>query len=206
MGTTTNNGWPTPVATDLVKDGWEAIKDLGDAIDTTLGVYAPSSSGLTLINTTSFSAVSSQALTSVFTSTYDNYMLTFYLTSVTSGDVTLKFRSAATDNSVNYDSGGIGRKVSASNKEVNFSNSSSGFITTAHTGTAANRVSGQMTIFRPLISSSTEYAFIGTGVDSGGWYQFSSSGCQFGTNVFDGINLIFGGNTTGVLSLYGLSK
>jgi hypothetical protein len=36
MGTTTNNGWPTPVATDLVKDGWEAIKDLGDAIDTTL--------------------------------------------------------------------------------------------------------------------------------------------------------------------------
>jgi hypothetical protein len=57
MGTTTNNGWPTPVATDLVKDGWEAIKDLGDAIDTTLGVYAPSTSGLTLINTTSFSAV-----------------------------------------------------------------------------------------------------------------------------------------------------
>jgi hypothetical protein len=35
MGTTTNYGWPTPVATDLVKDGWEAIKDLGDAIDTT---------------------------------------------------------------------------------------------------------------------------------------------------------------------------
>ena len=39
MGTTANNNWPTPVASDLVKDGWEAIKDLGDAIDTTLGVY-----------------------------------------------------------------------------------------------------------------------------------------------------------------------
>jgi hypothetical protein len=38
---TTNNNWPTPVATDLVKDGWEAIKDLGDAIDTSLGVYYP---------------------------------------------------------------------------------------------------------------------------------------------------------------------
>jgi hypothetical protein len=37
---TVNNNWPTPVQTDLVKDGWEAIKDLGDAIDTTLGVYA----------------------------------------------------------------------------------------------------------------------------------------------------------------------
>jgi hypothetical protein len=75
MGTTTNNGWPTPVATDLVKDGWEAIKDLGDAIDTTLGVYAPSTSGLTLINTTSFSGVASQTISNVFSSTYDNYKI-----------------------------------------------------------------------------------------------------------------------------------
>jgi hypothetical protein len=37
MGNTANNNWPTPVATDLVKDGWEAIKDLGDAIDTGIG-------------------------------------------------------------------------------------------------------------------------------------------------------------------------
>jgi hypothetical protein len=64
MGTTTNN-WPTPVQTDLVKDGWEAIKDLGDAIDTTLGVYTPSTSGLTLINTTTFSAVASQSISQV---------------------------------------------------------------------------------------------------------------------------------------------
>lgn len=36
MATTTNYGWPTPVSTDYVTDGWDAIKDLGDAIDTTL--------------------------------------------------------------------------------------------------------------------------------------------------------------------------
>jgi hypothetical protein len=40
MGTTPNYGWPTPEATDLVKDGWEAIKDLGDAIDTTATTFA----------------------------------------------------------------------------------------------------------------------------------------------------------------------
>jgi hypothetical protein len=28
MGTTANNNWPTPVASDLVKDGWEAIQTL----------------------------------------------------------------------------------------------------------------------------------------------------------------------------------
>jgi hypothetical protein len=29
MGTTTNNGWLTPESNRFVKDGWEAIKDLG---------------------------------------------------------------------------------------------------------------------------------------------------------------------------------
>jgi hypothetical protein len=49
MGTTTNNGWTYPESTDLVKDGATAIQTLADDIDTTLGVYAPSTSGLTLI-------------------------------------------------------------------------------------------------------------------------------------------------------------
>jgi len=40
MGTTSNFGWPTPEATDLVKNGWEAIKDLGDAIDTSATSFA----------------------------------------------------------------------------------------------------------------------------------------------------------------------
>jgi hypothetical protein len=91
---TVNNNWPTPVQTDLVKDGWEAIKDLGDAIDTTLGVYAPSTSGLTLINTTSFSAVASQSFNNVFSSTYANYRIVFNIEH-TVGLVVLNFRLRA---------------------------------------------------------------------------------------------------------------
>jgi hypothetical protein len=101
MGTTTNNGWPTPVATDLVKDGWEAIKDLGDAIDTTLGVYAPSTPGLTLINTTSFSAVSAVSLAAnTFSATYTNYRILFYITAKSTANVcTVRLRTSGTDNS-----------------------------------------------------------------------------------------------------------
>jgi hypothetical protein len=97
---TTNNNWPTPVATDLVKDGWEAIKDLGDAIDTTLGVYAPPATGLTLINTTSFSGVASASLPAdTFTSTYRNYRVIIELTgAVATGGVNLRFRTAGSDN------------------------------------------------------------------------------------------------------------
>ena len=98
MGTTTNNGWPTPVATDLVKDGWEAIKDLGDAIDTTLGVYAPSTSGLTLINTTSFSGVTSQSINDVFSATYRAYRIVFNLTNgLADADINLRLRVAGSD-------------------------------------------------------------------------------------------------------------
>ena len=35
--TTPINAWPVPVSTDLVKDGAEAIEDLGDAIDASVG-------------------------------------------------------------------------------------------------------------------------------------------------------------------------
>ena len=35
MATTTNYGWPTPNDTDLVKNGANAIRTLGSAIDTT---------------------------------------------------------------------------------------------------------------------------------------------------------------------------
>jgi hypothetical protein len=70
MGNTANNNWPYPESTDLVKDGATAIENLADAIDTTLGVFVPST-GLTLINTTSFSGVS-QSINDVFSATYDN--------------------------------------------------------------------------------------------------------------------------------------
>jgi len=43
MAVTPNYSWPVPVDTDYVKDGAEAIKDLGDAIDAT--VFSQAGSG-----------------------------------------------------------------------------------------------------------------------------------------------------------------
>jgi hypothetical protein len=56
MPTTTNNGWTIPADTDLVKNGAAAIRTLGNAIDTTLGVYAPS--GMTQLGTATLSGTS----------------------------------------------------------------------------------------------------------------------------------------------------
>ena len=56
MAVTPNYGWPVPVATDYVKDGWEAISDLGNAIDTTVAALPTES--MTLISTTTLTGAS----------------------------------------------------------------------------------------------------------------------------------------------------
>ena len=96
--TTTNFGWDIPQSTDLVKDGATAIAALGQDIDTafvdfkggttgqvlkkTSGTdldveWGTASSGLTLINTTSFSGVASQSVNDVFSADYKQYRIIF---------------------------------------------------------------------------------------------------------------------------------
>ena len=59
--------------------------------------------GLTLINTTTFSAVASQAFDSVFSATYDNYYVTVTMTTATSPTLTMVMRTGAVDNTnANY--------------------------------------------------------------------------------------------------------
>ena len=74
MAVTPNYGWPVPVATDYVKDGYAAIADLGDAIDAT--VFSQGTSGLILLKTQTIgSAVSSVTVTGAFSATYDAYKI-----------------------------------------------------------------------------------------------------------------------------------
>ena len=74
MAVTPNYSWPVPVNTDYVKDGAEAIKDLGDAIDAT--VFGLPAGGLTLISTTTIgTAVSSVIVSGAFSATYDAYKI-----------------------------------------------------------------------------------------------------------------------------------
>jgi hypothetical protein len=75
MATTTPNyGWPVPTSTDFVKDGAQAIEDLGDAIDAT--VFGLGSGALTLVSATTIgTAVSSVNVTGAFSTTYDAYKI-----------------------------------------------------------------------------------------------------------------------------------
>jgi hypothetical protein len=205
MPTTTNNGWPTPADTDLVKNGADAIRDLGQAIDTTLGVYAPSTPGLTLINTTSFSGVLSQQINSVFSTTYDNYRIIIKIASMVGGQDDLIGFQFGTSGSINTNANyrrslqeiltnGVVSSINATDNQVNI------FI-------AQMNVYGQIIvdIGSPFLSERT---WIKSTCDT------SDRTLQMSTNFFDGTTSFTdfkfykdsATSITGTVSTYGYSK
>ena len=202
---TTNNNWPTPVATDLVKDGWEAIKDLGDAIDTTLGVYAPSTPGLTLINTTSFSGVSSQSVNNVFTSTYKDYFIkTTFVGDAANVSASLRLRASGADNSsAVYDfqeSAAAATVVSAaaSNAQTSFSISAGG----------RRNQNSTITFFRPQTNTPTNYlaTTINYNADFANPLLSHFGGLHRNNYQADGFTIIFSVVSSGSLEVYGYNN
>jgi hypothetical protein len=71
-------------------------------------IYAPASStGLVLINATSFSAQSSANINNVFSSTYESYRIIVEATAANNANVFFRFRSGTTDLSTGYYGGGL---------------------------------------------------------------------------------------------------
>jgi hypothetical protein len=106
MATTTPNyGWSVPTSTDLVTNGATAIETLGDAIDASMNTaLGTKKAGMVLLNTTSFSGVSSQSINDVFSATYNYYRIILVaLGSTTTQSVNLRLRVSGADNSsTNY--------------------------------------------------------------------------------------------------------
>ena len=102
MATTTNYGWTTPDDSSLVKDGAAAIRTLGSSIDTSLNTaLGTRKAGMVLLNTTSFSGVTSVSLPAgTFTTTYNRYLIKGNLScSNATVDINGRLRTAGTDNS-----------------------------------------------------------------------------------------------------------
>jgi len=96
MAVTPNYSWPVPVNTDYVKDGAEAIKDLGDAIDAT--VFGLPSGGMTLLSTTTLSGASTTV--SSISQAYTNLEIWVYGQTNASSDAGTQIRPNAATNLV----------------------------------------------------------------------------------------------------------
>jgi len=209
MGTTTNNGWPTPVATDLVKDGWEAIKDLGDAIDTTLGVYSPATPMGVHLSTVTFSAVASQSVNDVFSATYQNYIISFSATAASGGIPTLKLRVSGTDASSAYSSSVLlANWETGASSVANSANSSSWSARPLGCLDATNTLGGTfMTLFSPFETRNTAYSssYIDARVTTTNGAG-AGGGVHNSATSYTGFTIANTSNMTGTVRVYGLAN
>jgi hypothetical protein len=209
MPTTTNNGWPTPADTDLVKNGADAIRDLGNAIDTTLGVYSPVTPMGVKLTTVTFSAVASQAINNVFTSTYKNYKVVTNITQTTgaSGQIIgTRMRvggvsASAADYNFNrfgYSFPGVLNVDAGSGSTYFFINRSNG------SGSIDGESVAEITFYAPQLAERT---FV-TALSVDGLYAGVSNGYHNLATAYDGFEMFTttGATTmTGSVSVYGFN-
>jgi hypothetical protein len=204
MATTTPNyGWPVPTSTDYVKDGATAIEALGDAIDAT--VFGLGSSGLTLINTTTLSASTGVQINSIFSSTYDQYFMTWTGTSGVNGNALWgRFSVGGTPNtSTLYFYGGL--------YYTNSAGPSRDFPTAQNKVLLASvgDISGSafVNINNPFLAVPTNGNWVmnywGSSANSAGQYGFSHNNAA----SYDGLYIFpDSGTLTGTLRFYGFKK
>jgi len=202
MPTTTNNGWTTPADTDLVKNGASAIRTLGNNIDTTLGVYA--SPGLVKLNTTSFSAVSSQSINSVFTSTYTNYLILIDVIPATGSQLNFKLRASGTDTSTGYNR----QVLLADDTTPSAGRTTNQTVYDLFGTTTSQRTAIEILLYRPNVAGTTGgIVKVSKAYDSSTPVIGIKTFGQTASTQFDGFSLIPASSTvTGKVSVYGFSE
>jgi hypothetical protein len=213
MATTTPNyGWAVPTSTDLVKDGATAIETLGDAIDASMNTaLGTKKAGMVLLNTTSFSGVTSQALDGVFTATYQNYRVVLTISNSTANNnLIFRWRTgspAADVTAANYERSGITQYASSGTVTARGSTGQSLFYFAGTISAAPDRGGGIFEIQKPFDSSASIVTYLGSNQDGGGLGHWSLSTIYTAATSMNGFSIIAdSGNISGTVSVYGYNK
>ena len=174
-----------------------------------VSVAPTTSQGLTLINTTSFSAVASQSFTSIFTSTYDNYRVVVNITAVSNndGDHFVRVRSGSSDITSNYIYSSWVKTSGAS--DISYNSGSATYVKLgAQDGASAASQAYSFDIIAPLLTVSTKIlANVSMQNDAGSWAGGVVTGLNFNATSYDGFTLhTQNGTFTGTASVYGYNK
>jgi hypothetical protein len=171
---------------------------------------APAPGGLNLISTTTLSAVSSQSVNSVFTSTYTNYLvvLSTTATSAAGASITMKLRASGTDSSTTYGAWLMGLN-SAGTTTNNTSSSTSFYLTESHSSTTEGFNFALVNLINPNLANDTLFNVQSHGLTTaaGQFLSTSGSGVHQTATAYDGFTIIrSSGTLTGAISVYGYSK
>ena len=204
--TTTNYGFDIPQSTDLVKDGATAIATLGQDIDTAMNTaLGTKKAGMVLLNTTSFSGVSSQAV-NPFSATYDNFRIIITLTA-SSGNPTITFRirNGATDKTASdYYFGGFNSAIGGGTVGSYRGNGSSSWTIGDIASGSANRYLTVMDILNPFTATVTKASYSGTYSNASDSFGYGVGAFILDSSSYDGYDIIAStGTLTGKVVTYG---
>jgi hypothetical protein len=211
MPNTANYSFPTPADTDLVKNGADAIRDLGDAVDTAMNTaLGTKKSGLVLLNTTSFTGVASQSINDVFSATYDNYKVVVSSGVSTNADrvISLRLRVGGADDSATayrLCSNGINASGSAVNS-VSTSTTSFVLQTNAHYNDAL--FSATFDVINPFAATDTNISGQSLGGNNTVNFGLNINASFISETSFTGFSLLnsSGNFSSGKVSVYGYNK
>jgi hypothetical protein len=213
MATTTPNyGWAVPTSTDLVKDGATAIETLGDAIDASMNTaLGTKKAGMVLLNTTSFSGVSSQSVNDVFSATYKNYRIIINVLGSGSGGggfgTNLRLRVSGTDNSSSnyrYAGYGLGDASASSIFKVQSNGTTTSFLLEAASSQAYSYK--VIDVFMPFETQNTSIQYQGMYLENTPqFFGYDMGGVMSVTTSYTGFTFLpAAGNTlTGTIYVYG---
>jgi len=189
------------------------IGTAGQVLTVNSGATAPewaaaASGSIVLINTTSFSAVASQSLTNVFSTTYDNYLILIdAYGSTTSTDILGRLgASASYDTGSNYSYGTLGiNRAGGATQVTNGDALTSWELGTDTSTTTTSFVTISMTILSPFLAVSTN--FHSQSWSRQGMNSRSGGGTHDLTNSYTDFQLVAStGTITGKISIYGYAK
>ena len=159
----------------------------------------PTPGGLVLISTTTMSAVASQPINDVFSTTYDNYRVLINATTLT-GTLTMRLRVAGADSTAaSYKMDLYGTVLWTNSAYQGYQESGS---TNFNVVAESSPASISLDVLNPFASQKTFLHGQTSQNDRGRSYQ----GIFDATTSFTGFSLIPGTNITGTVSVYGYAK
>lgn len=166
---------------------------------------APASGDFVLINTTSFSAVSSQSVNDVFSSTYDNYVIKLNnCTGSTDLFVALRLRVSGTDTTTNYRYQNI--QADSTTVAGSRSTSTTSFPNVFYINSGFNN-EATLNIANPFNTKrTTGFSHNVTGGDANIEFNVTGYGLNDATSYTGFTLLTSTGNMTGSVSVYGYKK
>ena len=166
---------------------------------------ATTASGLTLINTTTCTAVASVSIDSVFSATYANYIIeTRFTQNTTTGSHTMKLRVGGVDAAGNWRGGGTFNYATSNTLTSYRSNGGADFAMGG--GLATDTFpAASFTLFNPFVASTTSVLATGLGSDATASFSWNLNAYHDTATAYDGIKFTSSAGTiTGTIRIYGL--